>query len=485
MPGLIFRPVPKLAFRLSLAGYLLFRIALASLPGYTWDVEMIKTWSLGIAMHGLSRTYAATSVDYPPLYVYLIQPVGNLYLALHPELRDAKTERRWDELLFETEDGERYRSKWEIRQFMPPAAGAGPLPDSRLLYVLIKLPAMAFDFAAAAILYALVAGSGTWGAGRKKPGWGRLAASLYLWNPAVLWGSGYWGQPDSIHSALVLACVALLGARRLFGSAACLSAGGLMKPLAAPLLPLLVLTSIRQRGLRGFLLAAGGGFIVAIPLLLPFVMEHGIGFVQTVAFQIERMPRSSVNGHNLWWLLGQNWQDATAPLLAGASATMLGLTLFALGYVIVLVRNSSWLAGEALAVGEYQARLLIVAASITGSFFLLSTHMHENHLLMTIPLLIAVSGRSRQLGWIMLGASLASMANMALHDLDFPFALGPLSTLSPVANPHGADLGHPYYTWLQVIGGYANSALITGLVAWIFASACRQPKLRGASHLHT
>ena len=52
--GLIFRPMPRTAFRVSLALCILFRVYLASLPGYTWDIEMIKTWSLGIAMNGVS-----------------------------------------------------------------------------------------------------------------------------------------------------------------------------------------------------------------------------------------------------------------------------------------------------------------------------------------------------------------------------------------------------------------------------------------------
>ena len=88
------------AFRLSLAVYLAFRLYLASLPGYTWDVEMIKTWSLGIAINGLSRTYESTSVDYPPLYIYLLQPIGEFYLALHPELLENEVVRQGDELLF-------------------------------------------------------------------------------------------------------------------------------------------------------------------------------------------------------------------------------------------------------------------------------------------------------------------------------------------------------------------------------------------------
>ena len=125
-------------------------------------------------------------------------------------------------------------------------------------------------------------------------------------------------------------------------------------------------------------------------------------------------------------------------------------------------------------VGEYQSRLLLVAAAITGSFFLLSTHMHENHLFMTIPLLIAVSGRSPKFGWLMLGASLSVAINMMLHDLDLPYALGFASAASAVASPHAAELGHPYLTWLQLVGGYANSAVVTVTVIAIYLAACSQ-----------
>ena len=86
-------------------------------------------------MNGVSRTYESTSVDYPPLYVYLIQPVGKLYLALHPELQQREVVRHWDELLFETDDGTRYRSKWQIRDHLPSARGASRLPGSTLFSI--------------------------------------------------------------------------------------------------------------------------------------------------------------------------------------------------------------------------------------------------------------------------------------------------------------------------------------------------------------
>ena len=55
----------------------------------------------------------------------------------------------------------------------------------------------------------------------------------------------------------------------------------------------------------------------------------------------EAMPFTSVNAHNLWWLLGP-WRDANA----GETLTpkFIGLTLFLVVYAVLLARAASRLA---------------------------------------------------------------------------------------------------------------------------------------------
>ncbi|NIR60752.1 MAG: hypothetical protein GWO02_15215 [Gammaproteobacteria bacterium] len=107
-------------------------------------------------------------------------------------------------------------------------------------------------------------------------------------------------------------------------------------------------------------------------------------------------------------------------------------------------------------------RLITLATAVTMSFFLLSTHMHENHMFLAIPLLLAVAGRHPLLLRLAVGASVAVFVNMVLHDLKLPYALpGPLSAPSPVHEPF---YGRPL-TWLQLVGSFLNTLLVTAVTA--------------------
>lgn len=469
----IFGPVPASAFRASLLAYLLLRLYLGTLPGYAWDTGIAKTWALGSALGGLSGVYDNTGYDYPPFLIYWLHPLAKLYLALHPELAGAEVERPdWDELILRTPDGRRFRSKWEVRADLPDAAGAGPLPGGRGFTLLVKAPGLLFDALAAALLYALVARGGSWGRARRGPGWGRWAALLYLWNPAVLWNSGYWGQTDSINGALALASLALLGSGRLLGAGVALAAAGLMKPLAAPLVPLLAWFAAAARGARGLALAAAGGSATALLLFLPFLVTgRSDSVLRRVLADVDVFPFTSVNAHNLWWLLGP-WQSASEPRFGGLSATAIAMSLFGASYALLLWRSRGWAGGAGFDEAGLRARILLLGGAVTASFFFLSTHMHENHLFGAIPLLLAVAGRSRRLLALALATSGCCWLNMALHDLDLPHALPLIGGPSPVANPIQAG-GHTHYTWGQLVGSTLNALAVGLTAAGVYVTACR------------
>ncbi|MBD3337348.1 MAG: hypothetical protein GF355_17685, partial [Candidatus Eisenbacteria bacterium] len=169
-------------FRMILVLYLIVRWILGTDPGYVYDTQAYKRWAIGAARHGLPAVYDEVDFDYPPLHAYILYPLGKLYLSLAPEA--------------------------------PP----GMIPDSGVLTLMIKTPPFLFDLLLAFLLYRLVTRRKLWGARRAGPSSGRWAALLYLWNPVVLFDSGYWGQVDSIHSALIVASLMALGGTAMAGS---------------------------------------------------------------------------------------------------------------------------------------------------------------------------------------------------------------------------------------------------------------------------
>jgi Gpi18-like mannosyltransferase len=430
-------PVSLRLFVACLVANLMVRGFLALLPGYSMDMRDYKRWAMAIATTGLGSVYETTKVDYPPLFLYALWPVGKLYLAVG--LRDA----------------------------------GGDLADSRRWTALIKLPHVVFDLLLAWMLAHLVGHRNMWGAVRAGPGWGRLAALLYLWNPAVLWGSGFWGQPDGGHSLLALAAFAALGGDRFLVAGALMAAAGLMKPLAAPLVPTLIVVAAVRGGVRGVVQAAAAGLATACVVLLPFIVRgDGATVARRLVVDLNAMPFSSLNAHNLWWLVG-GWQPADVPRLAGFTFQTVGLCLFLVAGGFLLWRARSWLAAGGDATTR-AAGVMVLGAAAATSFFFLTTHMHENHMFMALAFLLAVAGRTPALGRLALAASVAVFANMVLHHPPVGRPGGIFGWPSPVFDP----LFHRPFTWLQMVGSYLNTALVAIVAAGTYAVAWRWPRSR-------
>lgn len=416
-----------------LAVYLLLRLWLATLPGYAPDVQSYKRWAIGAARAGLSAAYETDDVDYPPAYLYVLYGIGELYL------------------------------------FFEPPDERGRVRDGTALTLLVKLPTLVFDCIVAALLAWIVGRGGGWGRDRCGPVAGRAVALIYLWNPAVLWSSAYWGQPDAVHTAAVVAAVVLLARCRWLVAGVVLATGALVKPLAAPFVPLAATAAGLAAGQRGMLRCAAGGLVAALLAFLPYLVTGRIlPTVRKVLLDVEIMPFASVNSHNLWWILAP-WKDANAALVAGLTPKWIGLTLFVAGYTVLLVRSRRWMArgGD----DDRLPRMLILAAAVATWFFFVSTHMHENHLFQALPLLLAVAGRSRALTWLAVGCSAAVLLNTTLHDLWLPAALpGVLGAPSPWNDP---NLGRPY-TWTQSVGMFVNTLLVAAVALGTCRSAWRE-----------
>jgi hypothetical protein len=464
----ILRPVPRRAFLILFALNVALRLYLATLPGFLYDIMSIRDWGLGAALWGISEAYEMTPIDYPPLILYVLSPAGHTYVARHRELKTAEVElKKWGEYFFTLEDGTVYRS-WDVsRRIKRQHLRAEPLPDADYLSFLVKLTLIVFDLLLGGLLGLIVA-KGLWGPDRRGVEWGYLAALFYIWNPAVLMDVSYWGQSDCIHSLLVVGSLALLGRSRMFGSGVLLATAGMMKPLAAPLLPLLVSAAALRGRLKGFVLAGLGGFGAATLILLPFILAgHFTQVLDRLISGVDVMPYTSANGHTLWWILGA-WKDPDARLVGPITPRIAGLSLLSISYAVLLYRSRHRISSESSESDDYSARIFLIAASMTASFFYLSTHMHENHLFMAIPMLIAVAGRSRQLLGLMLLCSCVAFLNMILHDGQLPYLL-PGFLGRPT---HWSQyVTHLQLTPVQLVFCYAN-ALTAGIVfVWTFRSA--------------
>lgn len=384
---------------ITLIAYLLLRWILATNPGYTYDVRLYKNWALFAARDGVEEIYAQPSgMDYPPLYAYILYPLGKIYLAAAPEAADVL---------------------------------GTQILDSPTLTVLIKLPCILFDFVIAMLL-------GLWI--RRLPAelsardrWVRWLPWLYLMNPAVLFNSAYWGQPDAIHSAFVLgAFLAFVWRRSAWSSWVLLTLATLMKPLGAPFFPLLGVVSLVRYGFRSTLLGGFAAIGTGLLVFSPFIATGRMGeTLHRVLGDVNAMSYTSTNAHNLWWALG-GWRNSEIPWLGPLTATQVSLMLFAIFYLGVLLtghrlHGRGWSLGALVPRHDPTGRLnpcqaLGLAFVVGLGFFMLATHMHENHMYIVIPLLLPLTAiAGPRLAWtraIFVAATVGVFLNLVLHDLD-------------------------------------------------------------------
>lgn len=356
-----------------LAGSAATQLTLATIPDTMGDLLQFRSWARTLTSDGLTAAYwpPAVSVDslgfnplidYPPLLPYVLSALGHGLKALSP----------------------------------------AALGNDWLLDFLIRVPFVLSNLLLALLVYLEVL--------RFAPRAANLALALVAFNPALIFATAYWGQADAPCALLIAASLVALVRGRPEWAWAALTAAALVKPFAYPIAPLMAFETARRFGTRRTLRAAVASLAVGCIALLPFAQAgRGLDALQSLVTQIDAMPYISVNAHNLWWLVGQGapWTNAHARPLGLLTWGAFSLFLFATLYLATLALL--WRSRE-------PRSLYAAAATISFGFFVLSTHMHENHLFYALPLLALAGAESKRVRIVLYILTAAMLANMGLHD---------------------------------------------------------------------
>ena len=393
------------------------RVVLLVVPGYPADLRAFQCWAIRAGTEGIAHIYdykgpSATTggeygyYDYPPLYAYVLAPAGALDAHFRPE------------------------------DVSPSFTGAPALEAA------VKVPPLLADLALAGLLFWCV---DRFALGRRSA-W--IVASVYMVQPAVFIDSGRWGQPDAIHSVLVLLALAFVLSGRAPSGWIAMTLACLMKPLALPFVPLLALATLRRVTIRATVLSAIAVIGTVLVVFLPFLLErHFRSIVLRIVADTDIMPFTTLNAHNLWWITAR-WQPSDQPIVGPVTATELGLLLFGIAYALTAYvlwsrreRDDVWFEG------------LFVVALV---FFFVSTHLHENHLFAAIPFAL-LCARDRVRALLAAGVGFVAFMNMMLHD---PWGDAFLDRLGLTSITHVGDQAWPLHTAAATIG--CGNALLCG-----------------------
>lgn len=328
---------------------LLIRLPLLWDAGFHYDIGTYKAWALKLSDPAAPfKLYEdGYFADYPPLYMYALAAIG-----------------------------------WWARTF--------GLESTAHFTALIKLPGTLCDLAVALLLLRCANRDQVDSAGR--PLAPLFLASLYWFNPAIIFDSALWGQTESCLALLLVASWLNWRVGRLWAASVLLGLAVAFKPQGlifawvfgwALLVSQPLLVSIRQAilGLTAFALA-----------VLPFAIDQEPNWILQLYFSTaDTYNYITVNAYNLWALLGWNWSanpgsflGLSAQLWAGMiSASLLTLAGVRAG------RQSRTLTNPILR-GEHYGWALAMAAMV---FFMFAPRMHERYILNIIPMLALLTSR--------------------------------------------------------------------------------------------
>jgi hypothetical protein len=328
-------------------GTALLSLPLLATPGYEGDIARVKAWSRWATLEGVTTLYAMPDpydVDYPPVTLYLYGLAGAAYRAL-------------SDPTFDLEDA---------------------LESGGLTALLKGIGLFAHLMGAVFVSRVVLASAGAAA--------GIAAAAAYALNPAALYAVAHWGQPDPIHSFLLLASVRLLAAQRAGAAGLAFGLALMTKPQAWAFVPVFLGVGLSGGGSTLGRLAAGcaaGALLPAIPFLVAGTWRQLLDLPSRI---VGWMPYVNAGAHNFWWLLtgGTNWDR----LWAGE--TLWGVVTYrhaALGLVAAAAVFALWLTRT--------RELSAVAPYYAFAWYVFTVQAHENHSFFVLPLLAVTLHR----GW--------------------------------------------------------------------------------------
>ena len=255
--------------------------------------------------------------------------------------------------------------------------------------LLFKLPAIFSDVLTGFLIYKIVGKF-------KNKRWGIITSGLYLFNPAILANSTFWGQADSLTALFSLLAIWLIDMNPLLSSFA-LAFGTLIKPQAALAAPVVLFVMLKRKWtIQKILKYIITSFLLFVAAFIPFAGDSNLTLfiVERISVTLGQYPYTSVNAFNFWGLFGFWQKDIFATSLLG----------------IVLAATSLLFGAKKLWKIKISRYLLLTIIFATN--FLFFTRMHERHLLPVFaPLAIAASLNSN-LWFPYIGFSLVYVINL-------------------------------------------------------------------------
>lgn len=344
---------------LFISGFLL-RIYLGLLiDGQPFDIGLYKRWATNAANNLLGVYQNNSSIDYPPVYIYVLSLIGKLA---------------------------------NISIF------------NNYYYLLLKLPSIITDILSGYFIFKIAHK-------HISKEFSVLLSAFYIFNPAVLFNSSIWGQSDSVFAFVVIIAVFLLSEGKLVFSSIAFTILILMKPQGIVLLPLLLFELLKRRNLKSILQCFIPALITGFIIILPFSINNGnINWIFNLyTSTINEYPYASVNAFNFFTLIGANMVKDTTTLF------VLNYHTFGMIFIVIITLISGFVYFR---INSKCSPFISGLILVTGVFNF-SVGMHERYMFAAIIIGILCYIYIKDIKLIVLSSLLTLIVYINTHSVFF------------------------------------------------------------------
>lgn len=332
--------------------FLQLNLSLFNLGQYTFDVKINQQWGNKAFEHGIASLYtekvswSEEKTSYPPLFLYVLE----------------------------------FNSWLSLKLF-----GNNDLLSHTYNYITKIIPTLCNLIIGLAIFLYLR---------EKNHKIAILGMCFYLFNPAIIYNTAYWGQFDSAYTILMFASIIFLLRKCYVRSSVFLLLAILTKVQSVVLLPVLIIVLLKDFDFKKMSNILITNFIVALIVMMPFILGGVVWNVwSTIAGSVDFSRSLTVNAYNLWYIISpakpNDWQN-----LALDSKMFWGISFKALGIFMFFV--FTFLTAYQLFKKTDERNIILASASMVFAFFILPTQIHERYLFPFFALLCPLALTNRK-----------------------------------------------------------------------------------------
>lgn len=270
-----------------------FLLRLVIAVGYInkYDTLWYRAWALELP-GGLFNIYSRAeqiSLDYPPMYLFLLYITGHIYRLLG--------------------------NSWHIMTDM----------------LLMKFWPILFDTICGVVLYNIF----------KKYSYitGFLAAFLWLFNPSTVFNSAFWGQTDGLMCLLLLISFYALEKKKPVLAAVLFAVAGLTKYQCLFFTPVFLIELYLRGGIKNAAKGIVAAGVTVAAVFLPFMIgaENPFLFFDIYLGGSEKYPKCTLNAFNFYGMCNLNWENDSLKVIGGLTVQNISTIITVLLVVLVFV----------------------------------------------------------------------------------------------------------------------------------------------------